>query len=197
MSSAKVTAVVSKYFSFLTLTHLHHYLRNTGSCVCVCVCVCTCVWVTSLPAFLWSWALTVSFAEFPDSAITGSARSGWTGIVQALKIKFTPTHKQTHSLLGVIKWVINPPLRVQRMYRKAWLNLLLWEIRFGSCMRKENSTHPLRTCPSPLILAAMQPPCSGRYCRRLAGCCCCCCWGPPAATASCLASPAVGSDLSV
>lgn len=43
------------------------------------------------PAFLWSLVLTASSAESPDSATTGSALSGWTGTVQALKIEFTNT----------------------------------------------------------------------------------------------------------
>lgn len=100
--------VVELTAEFLPFIDLHHYTHtssskwNINSIASPALCTCACVFI--LPAYLWSWALTVSFAESPNSAITGSAQSGWTGIVRALKIKFTPTCARTHSVLCVMKW---------------------------------------------------------------------------------------------
>jgi len=142
------------------------------------VCVFLCLY---LPASLWSWVLTVSFGESPNSAIADSAQSDWTDSVQALKIQFTYTFSVVRHEIG-----INPSLRVQKTYRNFFMN------QNGSHHEEDNCTHPLSTCPSPQIPAATRPPCSGRYCRRRAGCCCWCYWGPPAATANCSAWPADG-----
>lgn len=133
-----------------------------------------CVHLSS-PAFLWSWVLTVSFAESPDSATTGSAQSGWTGILQALKIKFK--NKSNHSATNTFG---------------VWDHKLV--ISFVP-RRRDNCTYPLHTCPSPLIPAARPPPCSDRCYRKQAGCCCC--WGLEAATARCSPWPAAGWDLVV
>lgn len=140
-----------------------------------------CVFV--LPAYLWSWALTVSFVESPDSAITGSARSGWTGSVRALKIKFTRAVTISFSLMChemVTKSSLADLLPCQR------LDLIhsFCEIRFVRSVGKV-CTYPLHTCPFPLTPAAMPPPYSVRYCRMQAGCWCCCYWGLLAAMASC------------
>lgn len=59
--------------------------------------------------------LTVSSAESLDSATTDSAQSGSIGSVQALQIKFTPTHehtnKQTKNTFSQMchEVVLNPP----------------------------------------------------------------------------------------
>lgn len=89
-------------------------------------------------------------------------------------------HPQSHKHNTCHDRAPNPPLECLSKF-----NPLFGEIRFFfSWYQEENYTYPRHTCPSPLIPAAKQPPCSVHYCRRQGGCCCCCCWGPLAARAS-------------
>lgn len=154
----------------------------------VCVSICTYKVVDICPfspAFLWSWALTVSFAESPDSAIIGWAQSGWTDIAQALKMKVTAVNTRSCALRARF---IRHKKRSGLIY--SWNQIFL-------CVQKENATYPLHTCPFPLIPATKPPPYSDHYCRRQAGCCYRCYRGPQAAMESCLSWPADGWDLVV
>lgn len=121
---------------------------------------------------------TASFAESPNSAVTGLAPSDWTDSVQALKINLTRTSSQTR-----YKTAPNPPPKDLSEGGRPDLICRFCKIRFATASRGCHS-YPQHTYPSPLNPAAKLPLCSGRCCRRPAGCCCCCCWGPPAATAS-------------